>query len=76
MSDLPDVTVAVEPELVDKPTACQMLGGISVDQLELYMRNGDITPKLAGKRVVFLVKEVRRFGRELPSWEPRKRAAS
>lgn len=75
MTDLPDVAVTIEPELVDKPTACQMLGGISVDALERYMRNGDIVPRLAGKRVVFRVDEVRRFARDLPSWEPRSAAS-
>ena len=70
-ADLPDITVTIEPELVDKKTACQMLGGISTDYLETRMRAGDIVPRMVGKRVVFAVEEVRRFARECPSWEPR-----
>ena len=71
MTDQPAVAVTIEPELVDKQTACQMLGGISVDRLEAFMRAGEIVPRLIGKRVVFRVDEVRRFARECPSWEPR-----
>lgn len=75
MTDLPDVAVTIEPELVDKSTACQMLGGISEDALERHMRSGDIVPRLIGKRVVFRVEEVRRFARQLPSWEPKRATA-
>ncbi|MEW5810876.1 MAG: hypothetical protein AB1925_15640 [Actinomycetota bacterium] len=66
-----EVMVAIEPVLVDKPVACQMLGGISHDRLEALMRAGEITPKVIGSRVVFPVEEVRRFARDLPSWEPK-----
>jgi hypothetical protein len=72
MADLPNVLVTIEPELVDKPTTCQMLGGISEDRLERFMRAGEIVPRLIGQRVVFSVEEVRRFARSLPSWKPRR----
>jgi hypothetical protein len=52
-----------------------MLGGLSIPQLEIYMRRGEIVPRRLGKRVVFTVAEVRRFASERPSWEP-KRSAS
>lgn len=67
----PVPVVSVEPELVDKQTACAMLGGISLDKLEALMRAGEIVPRVIGKRVVFPVDEVRRFAGELPSWEPK-----
>jgi hypothetical protein len=68
---LGEVIVAIEPELLDKKTTCQVLGGISEDRLEAFMRAGEIVPRLVGKRVVFAVEEVRRFARSRPSWEPR-----
>jgi hypothetical protein len=49
-----------------------MLGGISEDRLEAFMRAGEIVPRLIGKRVVFAVEEVRRFARSRPSWEPKR----
>jgi hypothetical protein len=75
VTDLPEAVVSVEPEFLDKPTTCQMLGGISLDKLEALMRAGQIVPRRIGKSVVFPVAEVRRFARECPSWEP-KRSAS
>ncbi|WP_044109744.1 helix-turn-helix domain-containing protein [Mycobacterium canetti] len=73
---VPQVVVAVEPELVDKKTTCQMLGGISIDRLEALMRSGELVPRKLGGRVVFRVADVRRFASELASWEPPKRSAS
>lgn len=75
MTEQPDALVSIEPEFVDKPTTCQMLGGISSFKLEELMRAGEIVPRVIGKRVVFPVAEVRRFANECPSWEP-KRSAS
>lgn len=71
-----EVVVSVEPEFLDKKATCRVLGDISVDQLERFMRAGLIVPKVVGSRtIVFPLAEVRRFARECPSWEP-KRAAS
>jgi hypothetical protein len=64
--------VAIEPEFLDKKTTCHVLGGISQDQLERFMRAGEIVPKVIGSRVVFPVAEVRRFARECPSWQPKR----
>ncbi|KAA1248233.1 helix-turn-helix domain-containing protein [Mycobacterium simiae] len=63
----------MEPEFIDKNTTCLVLGGISHDRLESLMRAGEIVPKMIGGRVVFPLAEVRRFARECPSWEPRRR---
>jgi hypothetical protein len=49
----------------------QLLGGISVFKLDQLMRAGEIEAKVIGKRVVFDLDEVRRFAKELPSWEPK-----
>lgn len=68
----PQVTVSIEPEFLDKPTTCHVLGGISRERLEGLMRAGEIVPKVIGSRVVFPVEEVRRFARECKSWEPRR----
>jgi hypothetical protein len=67
----PSVCVSIEPELLDKPTTCAVLGGISIDKLEALMRAGEIVPRRIGNRVVFPVAEIRRFASECPSWEPR-----
>lgn len=72
MTDQPGVVVTVEPEFVDKTTACAMLGGISREKLEALMRAGEIVPQVIGHRVVFRVAEVRRFAAECPSWEPKR----
>lgn len=68
----PQVTVAIEPEFLDKDGTCTMLGGISKDKLEALMRAGEIVPRLIGSRIVFPVTEIRRFAAECPSWEPRR----
>lgn len=68
----PQVAVAIEPEFLDRPTTCQVLGGISKEGLDRLVKAGEITPKLIGSRVVFPVEEVRRFARECKSWEPKR----
>jgi hypothetical protein len=75
MSDQPDVTVVVEPVFVDRETAAQMLGGISIDKLDQLVRAGEIAARRVGKRVVFEPGEIRRFASECPSWEPKKVAS-
>lgn len=72
MNDQPaPVVITLEPELVSKKTGAEMLG-IGVDKLEELMRAGAIVPKSIGSRVVFPVSEIRRFAKDLPSWEPRR----
>ena len=70
-STKPVVTVALEPVLVDKETAAQALGNISIVKLEELMRAGRINPQIIDRRVVFTPDELRRFAAECPAWEPR-----
>jgi hypothetical protein len=65
------VDISVEPVLLDKEATAQLLGGISVFKLDQLMKAGEIEAKVIGKRVVFDLDEVRRFAKELPSWEPK-----
>ncbi|WP_396929197.1 hypothetical protein [Mycolicibacterium sp.] len=62
--------VTIEPAFVDKPTACQMLGNISIDKLDQLIRCGEIIAQRLGKRVVITPAEVRWFAAACPSWEP------
>lgn len=72
MSDKTDaVEVVVPPVLLDKETTAQMLGRISEFKLDELLRAGRITAKRIDKRVVFDLDEVRRFAKDLPSWEPK-----
>lgn len=73
-TEQPEVTVAIEPVFLDKQTTCSLLGGISEDKLDEFLRAGDITAKTIGKRVVFTPEEVRRFASERPAWAPRRSA--
>lgn len=65
-----DITVNVEPALVDITTACAMLGGISRRALDGFVTRGAITPKRVGSRVLFQPDEIRRFAASCPDWEP------
>lgn len=74
MTDQLNVSVAIEPVFLDKETTCSMLGGISVDKLDEFLRTGAIAARTVGKRVVFEPDEVRRFAKACPAWAPRRSA--
>jgi hypothetical protein len=62
---------ALEPLFVDKKTAAQLLGNISLRKLNELMYAGRINPQMIDGRTVFAPAELRRFAAECPSWEPR-----
>jgi excisionase family DNA binding protein len=66
------VNVAAEPVLVDKPTACRLLGNIAERTLRQLVHDGDLNARKLGNRTLFEVDELRRFAAALPSWEPYK----
>lgn len=66
-----DIDLAIEPVLIDVPTACRLLGGISRHKLDQLILDGHITPKSIGTRVVFTPAELRRFADACPDWAPR-----
>lgn len=59
-----------EPALVDRLTACGMLGDITPRYLMTLVADGRLEAKKLGRRTMFEVTELRRFAAELPSWEP------
>lgn len=65
------IEITIEPVLVDVTTACELLGGISRRTLDALVRDGHLTPKTVGTRVLFLPDELRRFAATCPDWEPR-----
>ena len=67
----PVIHVSIEPALVDKDTACKMLGGISLRKLEELVADDELTARKLGIRTVFEVEELRRFAASLPSREPK-----
>ena len=67
----PVIHVSIEPALVDKDTACKMLGGISVKQLERLVADDELTARKLGIRTVFEVEELRRFAASLPDRKPK-----
>lgn len=66
----PLVAVALEPVFVDKSTAAQALGNISMRKLEELIRAGRINPQVIDGRTVVTPDELRRFAAACPSWEP------
>lgn len=65
------VVISIEPVLIDRPTARQLLANISDRKLDELIRAGRITPRKIDGRVVFTIEEIRRFAAETPSWEPK-----
>jgi hypothetical protein len=63
--------VVAKPVLVDKDTACRLLGGIAERKLMQLVQDGELNAKKLGTRTVFELDELQRFGAELPDWEPK-----
>jgi hypothetical protein len=64
------VNVDTEPVLVDKRTACRLLGNIAERTLRQLVHDGELNARKLGTRTVFEPDELRRFAAALPSWEP------
>lgn len=60
----------LSPVLVDRLTACHMLGGITLQYLSELVAKGRLDAKKLGRRTMFEVAELQRFAADLPSWEP------
>jgi hypothetical protein len=61
---------AIEPVLVDFPTACKLLA-ISKDLLRQEMACGNIAAQTVASKVVFRPDELRRYAEARPAWEPK-----